>query len=327
MSKSLGKVIVTGAAGFIGSHLVKHLLKEDYQVTAIDNLSRGDLSFIKDLKGNLTFKQLDLTREEGLLEVFEGHDLVFNLAALNTGVDFDEGKTQIMFEENMLLQMIPLRVAAKTKSIKKFIQISSASVYSRYVMNNVDCIPETADTSNPEPSKLGYALAKKMGESLAKWYAENSNLETVSARFINVFGENDHYDDLGHFIPMMIRKIIEADKEVLVFGSGNQMRSFIYVQDVIQALMVLVDKGRNGEVYNVDSNNEKTVREIVEMIKDYLDKDLRLNFDTSKPEGSKRRMLDSSKLKKLGWKANFSFDKALHVTIDDVKGRILSERF
>ena len=326
MSKSLDKVIVTGAAGFIGSHLVKHLLKEGYRVTAIDNLSRGDLAFIKDLEGELTFKQLDLTKEEGLLEVFEGHDLVFNLAALNTGVDFDEGRTQIMFEENMLLQMIPLRVAAKTKSIKKFIQISSASVYSRDVMNNVDCIPETADISNPEPSKLGYALAKKMGENLAKWYAENSNLKTVSARFINVFGENDHYDNLGHFIPMMIRKIIEADKEVLVFGSGKQMRSFIYVEDVIQALMFLVNKGKNGEVYNVDSNNEKTVREIVEMIKDYLGKDLILNFDTSKPEGSKRRMLDSSKLKELGWKAKFSFDQALYATIDDVKGRILGEK-
>lgn len=325
MSKVFNRILVTGGAGFIGSHLVTRLLKDGYEVTLIDDLSRGNIKFLDFLKEKPKFLKMDLSKEEGLLKVFEGHDLVFNLAALNTGVDYDEGRTQLMFENNMLLQMIPLRVAAKTKSIKKFIQISSASVYSREVMNKVSCIKEEADTNNPEPSKLGYALAKKMGENLASWYASNSKLETISARFINVFGENDHYDQLGHFIPMMIRKIIEAEKKVEVFGSGNQSRSFVYVEDVIDALLLLAKKGKNGEIYNVDANQEKTVKEVVSMIKKYLKKDLQVNFDLSKPEGSKRRMLDSSKLRSLGWKPKTSFALALKKTIKDINERIKSE--
>jgi len=316
-------ILVTGGAGFVGSHLVKKLLSiGGYNVGVIDNLSRGKKENLIGVLDKINFYNVDLRCETGLLEIFEGYDLVFNLAALNTGVDFDKGRTELMFEENMLLQLIPLRVAGKTNSIKKFIQVSSASVYTKEAMEIEVPTSELADTSNPEKSKLGYALAKKMGENLAVWYAQNSSLETSIARFVNVYGENDHFDDLGHFIPMMTRKVLLAKKEVEVFGSGEQKRSFLYVKDAVNSLIILANKGGNGEVYNVDSQDEKSIKEIVELIRSILNKKVNFNFDLSKPEGSKRRMLDSSKIRKIGWQPQTSFEDGFRKTILDVEKRL-----
>ena len=313
------KIVVTGGAGFIGSHLVKKLLSLGSHVTVLDDLSRGAEEKLSSVKNKIDFFRVDLRNEIEAQKYFIDQDIVFNLAALNTGVDFDKGKTEVMFEENMLLQMMPIRMAHKSGTVKRFVQISSASIYSTDAMENQIPTPEYAAGGEPEQSKLGYALAKQMGEYLARWYFKDTGLETVSVRFINVYGENDNYDEMGHFIPVMIRKFIEAKKKVDVFGSGNQKRSFIYVEDAVSALLVLAQKGKAGEVYNVDSNSEKSVKEVVTEISKYFkEKNLDIFYDTSKPEGSQRRMLDSSKLKKLGWKPETTFKTGLQKTITNI---------
>ncbi len=321
------KVVVTGGAGFIGSHLTRKLVELGSDVTVIDNLSRGKIKKIKDIKSKINFLKIDLRNEKKVAKAFTNQEIVFNLAALNTGVDFDLGRTEVMFEENLLLQMIPLRVASKFKSIKKFVQISSASVYSRDAMENQVPTPEDADTCQPEPSKLGYALAKKMGEYLATWYYQDTGLETVCVRFINVYGENDNFDEMGHFIPVMVRKFVLSNDTVEVFGSGKQKRSFIHVDDAVSALLLLAEKGKPGEAYNVDSENERSVKEVVdEIAKSFAHKKLKIIFDKTKPEGSQRRALDNKKLLKLGWKSEVSFENGLLRTIENIKKELKFNR-
>lgn len=329
MSKYFQKknVLVTGGAGFIGSHLVRKLVKIGANVTVIDDLSRGDLAKLEDVLGEINFLNIDLRNAKKAAAAFKDQEIIFNLAALNTGVDFDLGRTEVMFEENLLLQMVPLRLASKVSTIKKFIQISSASVYSREAMEEQVPTPETADTANPEPSKLGYALAKKMGENLANWYYQDVGLNTIRVRFINVYGEDDNFDQMGHFIPVMIRKFIEATDQVVVFGSGKQQRSFLYVDDAVNALLLLAEKGMAGEVYNVDSNCEKSVAEVVDQISlQFNEKKLEIVFDKSKPEGSQRRMLDSQKLRKLGWEPKTSFEVGLKKTIKNLKKILITPK-
>lgn len=318
-------ILVTGGAGFIGAHLVESLVNLGSKVTVIDNFSRCTEKNLSKVKTKIVIRKKDLRNySNSLLEIFKDQKIVFNLAALNTGIDYDVKKTHQMFEENMLLQMVPLQLAAQATSVDKFIQISSASVYSKKAMEQQAPTPEYADTGNPEPSKRGYAWAKRMGEYLSHWYSQTKKINCTSVRFINVYGERDHIDSEGHFIPVMIRKFINANKSVKVFGSGNQKRSFLYVQDAVNALLLLAKRGKSGHVYNVDANNEYSVRQIVNMIQKNLSKqEIQVIYDTSKPEGSTKRLLDSQKIIKLDWKPSTPFRVGLDKTIEEIASRVL----
>jgi GDP-L-fucose synthase len=185
---------------------------------------------------------------------------------------------------------------------------------------------ETDDQEEPEPSKLGYALAKKMGEKMAMWYSQNTPLYTVIARPINVYGPRDHFDTMGHFIPIVIRKFIRAKKEVEIYGSGRQKRSFLYVLDLIEALYLLMKKGGNGEIYNIDSHDEHSVKEIVYSVQKNMNLSrVSINFNTSLPEGSKRRLLDNQKITSLGWKPNHILFNELPGIIRDIQKRYATE--
>jgi nucleoside-diphosphate-sugar epimerase len=301
MTFSKSRVLITGGAGFIGSHLAEKLVNLGAIVTVADNFSRGKLTNLDAVKNKISIIQSDLRTETGALEATKNQTIVFNLAAVNTGVDFDIGRTQYMFEENMLLQMMPIRAAA-INGVNKFIQVSSASIYSTLAMEEHCPTKESDCDGEPEKSKLGYALAKRMGENLAKWYGVNSNMSTVISRFINVYGPRDNYDELGHFIPTIIRKFVHAGSKIEVFGSGKQKRSFIHVEDAVSGLLTLAEKGNNGEAYNVDSQDEHSVKEIVFAIQKVMKKEnIHIIFNTALPEGSQRRLLDNNKIRKLGW--------------------------
>jgi nucleoside-diphosphate-sugar epimerase len=324
MGMSQKNILITGGAGFIGSHLSEQLVKIGARVTVADNFSRGTLSNIRHIRGKVTTLNVDLRTEEGALRATKNQSIVFNLAAVNTGVDFDIGRTQYMFEENVLLQMMPLRAAAKNH-VDKFIQVSSASIYSTLAMEGHIPTKESDDGGQPELSKLGYALAKRAGENLARWYAQNSRIHTVIARFVNVYGTRDNFDNLGHFIPTIIRKFINSDTSVEVFGSGNQRRSFLHVEDAVRALLLLAQKGTNGHAYNIDPQDEHTVKEIVLAVQKIMHKqNVRLIFNRQKPEGSKRRMLSNDKITHIGWKPTYTLLDSLPEIIHDVVSRTAS---
>jgi len=319
-------ILITGGAGFIGSHLAEKLVTQGHAVTIADNLSRGSLANILAIKNRIRFLNVDLRTEQGAKTATKNQDIVFNLAALNTGIDFDPGRTEKMFEENMLLQMMPLRSAAKN-GVKTFIQISTASIYSLTAMTTRLPTIENDDKEDPEVSKLGYALAKKMGERLAIWYAINSSMKTVIARFINVYGTRDHFDTLGHFIPMIIRKFHESRVTVEVFGSGNQKRSFLHVADAVSALLLLSQKGGNGEIYNIDPQDEHSIKEVVSTVRRAMNKNhITIQYNTKKPEGSRRRMLDNTKINNLGWNPSHRLIESLPEIVDDIVARISHER-
>jgi nucleoside-diphosphate-sugar epimerase len=314
------KILVTGGAGFIGSFLTEQLVTLGAKVTVADNLSRGSLKNLKKVLTKIKFEKLDLRIYDNNLKITRNQDLVFNLAAINTGIDFDIGRTQYMFEENMLLQMLPLKASAQNQ-VKRFVQLSTASIYSTKVMEKNTPIKETDDAGTPENSKLGYALAKRMGEQLALWYGSNSGTETIIARLINVFGPRDNFDNKGHFIPIIIKKFLTSDTEVEVFGSGNQKRSFMYVLDAIEALLIIGEKGLNREIYNVDPQDEHTIKEIVNKIKTLINSRANIVFNHNLPEGSKKRILNNRKIIKLGWKPKYTINTGLPKIIKDISFR------
>jgi UDP-glucose 4-epimerase len=319
-------ILITGGAGFIGSHLAERLIASGARVTIADNLKRNSYINIQHIRKLAKFLNVDLTTLEGALEATKKQDVVFNLAAINTGIDFDIGRTQYMFEENMLLQMQPLR-AAYINKVNKFVQVSSASVYSRKAMEKRYPTKETDDDEEPEPSKLGYALAKKMGEKMATWYSQNTPLCTIIVRPINVYGPRDHFDTLSHFIPTIIRKFIDAKKNIEIYGTGKQKRSFLHVLDLVDALVLLMNKGKNGEIYNIDSHDDHTIKEIVNAVQKIMSLSrISISYNTSMPEGSKCRLLNNQKIKSLGWKSGYELLHELPTIIKDVQSRYATEK-
>lgn len=315
------RVVVTGGAGFIGSHLVERLVSCGAYVTAVDNLSRGSLANLSSVLGRIVFRKADLRSEKQAAEAIRNHEVLFNLAAVNTGIDYDIRRTQYMFEENMLLQMIPLRVAY-TAGVRRFIQVSSASVYNRRSMELHIPTKETDDCYDPEPSKLGYALAKQMGERLAQWYDSSNALESKIVRFINVYGPRDNVDETSHFIPSIVRKFKTAQTEISVFGSGRQKRSFMHVDDAVSGLLMVAAVGQIGEVYNIDPQDEHEIRQVVQMIKAAMGKEqIRIRYDRDMPEGSKRRLLDNTKIRQIGWVPTRSLTESIAETVRELSSR------
>lgn len=312
------RVLVTGGGGFIGSHLTERLVSQGAIVTVADDFSRGSTKNLYAIRKHIKILRCDLRTESSALAACHNQHIVFNLAALNTGVDYDKGKTHIMFEENALLQILPLRAAAQCH-VQRFIQVSSASIYSTDAMVKRAPTKESDDQGSPEVSKLGYAHAKRVGEMLTYWYAHESSMHAVIARFINVYGERDNYDELGHFIPTITRKFILTNRTIEIFGSGNQKRSFLHVLDAVNALLLLGEKGKRGEAYNIDSHDEHSIRSVVIAIQKILGaQKIELHFNTSLPEGSKRRILDNTKILNLGWKPMHTLKEELPAVVRDI---------
>jgi UDP-glucose 4-epimerase len=318
-------VLITGGAGFIGSHLAELLLQQGHTVTIADNLSRGKLANIAHIKKHIQFLSTDLRIEHEAHKATKRKDIVFNLAALNTGIDYDAGRTQHMFEQNMLLQMMPLKAAA-ANGVNSFVQVSSAVVYPRKALLQNTPVKETRVSGDPELSKQGYAFAKRMGEHLAKWYSETEQIKTIIARFTNVYGPRDHADELGHFLPVIIRKFLFAKDHVIVFGSGKQRRSFLHVQDAAHALAFLSEKGKSGEAYNIDPHDEHTIASLVYQVQAIMKKKhIRIIFDTTKPEGPQRRLLSNEKISRVGWRPTQTLLHTLPTVVKEITHRLQHE--
>lgn len=312
------KVLVTGGVGFIATYLAPILIQLGARIRIADDLSRGKKEHIKQYLKKIEFIKTDLTNFENCCKVCRDIDVVLNLAAKNTGIEFDPGHEHEMFTENMLLQLQPLKAASICK-VKYFLQISSAVVYPRF-----DGVIHEEDVSKgePEASKAGYAYAKKMGELTAGWFGKNTDMKIAIARPNNAYGPRDESSITTlHVIPALTNKILRGDNPVVMYGSGKQMRSFIHAQDFSLGLLYVLAKSalHNPQAINVASNDEFTIDQIYEFICKGLGIQRKVVHDTSKPEGPKRRYPDNTKLKKLGWIQTVPFEVGIKETVTYIK--------
>ncbi len=248
------KVLVTGGAGFIGSYLVEQLVEAGAQVRVADNLATGKLENLNAVKREIEFLELDLRDFQQSLQACQGQEFVFNLAAKITGIHYSQQHQSEMFETNMLLQQLPLR-AALQQGVSQFCQVSSACVYP------ADAIVPTPESEGsrgvPEPANAGYGWAKRMGENLAAYYAEETDMRVVVARPFNAYGPRDHFDlQTSHVIPALIKKVIDGYDPVEVWGSGNQTRVFVHAYDFAKGIRLLAENYDRADPINIGHDNE-----------------------------------------------------------------------
>jgi nucleoside-diphosphate-sugar epimerase len=215
-----------------------------------------------------------------------------------------------------MIMTLNMLEAARIADVKRLLILSSAEVYPPDAK-----VPtkESESLANfPGPQSDGYAWSKRMSEFAAQLYAREYGLKVAIARPSNVYGPNDHFDQAkGRIIPVLIMKAIESSESIPIWGSGEQVRSFLYVKDLAKGLVELIDRFPEPEPVNFAGNEEITIRQLAELILQLMGKTAKISLETGKPTGPQRRVLDISKAKEeLGWTPTTTLKKGLQATIE-----------
>ena len=299
------KILITGGAGFIGSNLANTLSK-DNEVIVFDNFSSGKK---ENLNKNVKIIKGDVSNYAELEKATKNVDFVFHLAAL-VSVEESLKKPQETFKTNTEGTYNVLKASLKN-NIKKVIFASSAAVYGDSLE-----LPKK-ETMNPEP-KSHYAFSKLNSEYLCNAYSK-LGLKTVCLRFFNVYGPNQNLNsDYSAAIPIFINNALN-DKDLILYNSGKQTRDFIYIMDVVNACILMMEKGHG--VYNICSNKEISIKELAEKIKQITKSSSNLVNAPAKKGDIKKSLGDNSKLKKLGWESKTNVEEGIRKTIEWYKNK------
>jgi nucleoside-diphosphate-sugar epimerase len=289
------KVLVTGGAGFIGSYLTELLVAEGACVTVADNLVRGSKSRIASVLNDVRLETGDLYDPAYCLKICNGQEIVLNLAAKVTGIEYNRFNMADMFESNMKLQMNVLHAAAE-KKVKRFLQVSTACIYPHDA--KVPTPESEGERGTPEPTNEGYGLAKLMGEKLAKYYTKEKGIDVLIGRPFNAYGPRDHFDEAtSHVIPAIMKRVLDGDSPVVIWGTGNQSRAFVHAKDIARGMMLITEKAPAATPINIGHDQEVTMKELFGVICKALGKSPKAIFDTSKPDGYPRRSADTMLLR------------------------------
>lgn len=313
------KALVTGGAGFVGSHLVESLLQDGLEVVSIDDCSAGKAENLAHLKRNKNLHEAkcDVTDVQSLRQYFKGVDIVFHQACSKNTICLENPARDLEVNAKGTLNMLLL---AKEFGVKKFIHASTGSVY-----GNAQYYP-TDEKHSLNPASY-YGVSKLAGEKYVRAFNELYGMDTVILRYFHVFGPRQENSDVGGVVSIFARRAIQ-NKPLIIFGDGTQLRSFTYVADVVRInkLAALTD-GIAGEAFNCASGVKITIQELADAVLEYFDKkDLSIEYRDWKTGDVKKFDVDNSKIKKLGFEFKYRFKLGLVKTMEWSKEYFLQKQ-
>ncbi|MBT9000973.1 dTDP-glucose 4,6-dehydratase [Lactobacillus delbrueckii subsp. bulgaricus] len=309
------KIIVTGGAGFIGSNFVFYMMKKhpDYKIICLDKLTyAGNLSTLKDVmnKPNFRFVKLDICDREGVYKLFEEEhpDVVVNFAA-ESHVDRSIENPEIFLQTNIIGTSV-LMDACRKYGIKRYHQVSTDEVYGDLPLDRPDLF---FHEDTPLHTSSPYSSSKASADLLVGAYGRTYGLPVTISRCSNNYGPYQFPEKL---IPLMIQRALD-DKPLPVYGEGQNVRDWLYVEDHCKAIDLILEKGTVGEVYNIGGHNEMHNIDIVKLICDYLDKPYSLIEHVTDRKGHDQRYaIDPTKIHdELGWLPETMFKDGIKKTI------------
>lgn len=308
-------VLVTGGAGFIGSHVVEKLVLLGAHVTVLDNFQNGSKKNLSSVSKQITIIRGDCSNEKTAEKVCVGKDVVMNLAARVGGIEYNRTHQATMMRDNLPLETVMLEAARKAK-VERFLVVSSACVYPRTASVPTPEIEGFLD--EPEPTNGGYGWAKRMAEKLGMYYSEEFGMKVGIVRPYNCYGPRDHFDpDVSHVIAALIKRVLDNENPIVVWGSGTQTRAFLYVDDLAEGMIQAIEKYPSPDPINLGTDDEISIKQLIEKIISITGVTSKVKFDKSKPDGSPRRNSNNKKAReKIEFKPKVSLDDGLKSTIE-----------
>ena len=310
MSDGFSKILVTGGAGFIGSHLVDRLIGDGYEVRVIDDLSTGEKQNLANHKNTESFQFIegDIRDYNLVKKCVKDVDAVFHEAALvSVTLSLED---PLLSNEINVKGSLNLLKACVDANVKRFIFASSCAIY-----GDTEVLPITENFSGHPLSP--YAVDKLAVEKYAKVFNDSFEIETVGLRYFNVYGPRQKYGPYSGVISIFINKLLE-DKAPTIFGDGEQTRDFVNIRDIIEANMLALSKRDfSGEVFNISSGRAITINKILKIIKQLLRKE-KIDPLYSEPRFGdiKHSYADITKAQKiLGYKPKIQINKGLEQLI------------
>ena len=294
--------LVTGGAGFIGSHLVKELIRQGQQVTVLDNLSGGNLDNLNCVKDQITFIQGDICDFADVIDACDGVDYVLHLAALISVAESME-KPRETAEINVQGTVNVLE-AAKQCGVKRVVFSSSAAVYGTR--------PELPyEETTPIDCQSPYAWSKQAGAELCQLYTKAYGLEAVALRYFNVFGPGQNPNSAYAAVIAKFMQLAAENKPLGIDWDGLQSRDFVSVKDVVQANLLAATKGVPGEIYNVASGRTCTLLELADTIEKVSGRKLGRVSRPKRPGDVHESSANITKITALGYKPCVTLEEGL----------------
>lgn len=316
------KALVTGGAGFIGSHIVEDLLAEGLDVVSIDNYFGGKkenlAAFHLQYPGKLTELKVDVTDYDALKEVFEtGIDLVYHEAASKKTICLRDPRMDLLINGTGTFNILEL---SRDFGVKKVVHASSGSVYgeARY-------FPQ--DEEHPVNPTSYYGVSKLAGEKYARAFSDLYGMDTTILRYFHVYGPRQENSDVGGVVSIFGRRVLGGEAPI-IHGDGTQQRSFTYVKDLVAInKMVALTEGTKGQAYNCASGINVTVGQLAERVKEHFGRtDLATIHDDWTVGDIKVFDVSSEKVKKLGFDFAWSFEDGLAETLDWLKDYLAAKK-
>ena len=298
------KIYVAGHKGMVGSAIVRSLRAQGYE----NIITRSH-------------SELDLIRQNEVEDFFvcERPEYVFLAAAKVGGIAANSAHLADFMYENMVLEMNVIHSAWKN-GCKKLMFLGSSCIYPRMASQPMkeDCLL----TGELEKTNEAYALAKISGLKYCEYLNRQYKTDYISVMPTNLYGPNDNYHpEHSHVLPALIRRFHEAKekglKEVYCWGTGSPLREFLYVDDLADACVYLMNNYSGNETVNIGTGKELTIRELTELVARIIGYEGEIKWDTSRPDGTPRKLLDVSKLNELGWHYKTELEDGIRLTYED----------
>lgn len=314
-----GLVLVTGAGGFIGHHLVKYLKRRGYGVRGVD------IKYpLYDPTEADEFEILDLRRWPDTLLAARGVTECYHLAANMGGIGFITSYKAEIMRDSALINLHMLE-AARLNGVEKFLFTSSACIYPGYRQNTPDVTPLKEEDAYPADAEDGYGWEKLFTERQCRHYYEDYGLLTYVVRFHNIYGPLGTYDGGREKSPAAIcRKIALAEDgdEIEVWGDGKQTRSYCYIDDCVEGICRLMQTEHHAPI-NLGSDRLVSIDELVDIVARIAGKSIRKRYDTTKPQGVRGRNSDNTRLRQvLGWEPRVPLEEGLAKTYQWIHGQL-----